>query len=795
MSSPKLRQDLVPFVFFLLGLSLVVGLGIARRANDAERTRLETRNTAEQLKLRLESCFDSRAGLVRTLATYPWQSREQVVADWSERASSLLPLYSGVQALNYIDPDNVIRVIFPVAPNRAALDADLMQHPNESVKRALQRAGATGSMARTGIIDLLQGGKGFALYQPIYTAAGEPVGYVNGVFRVEALMNSCLPESRLQQNFAFVVADGDAGFFAQNDPLATGPGPYAVELQIAVVDAPWRLSIAPLTSYLAESDDYVDEAWIAFGVLLVALLALAFRSVLVKQQDMAAREEVYRLLVENQTDLVVKVDMQGRFEYVSPTYCEMFGKSEDELLGHQFMPLVHEDDRELTARSLERLHQPPHTAYHEQRAMTADGWRWLAWSNRAVLDDAGKPVAITAVGRDVTDIKRLEERVARSQKMQAMGELAGGITHDFNNLLQVLIGNIEFLLIDESLDRETRKSLERVRDVGMRGINLTKKLATLSRQEMPQPELFDVNRFLAELEDLLGHTLPASVQLEVAQGDGPLQVYGDRAQLEQVLLNLCFNARDAVDSKGRIRLHASRRTVPGDGAGLDVQLAAGDYVVLTVEDDGHGIDSETLPRIFDPFFTTKGKETGLGLGLANSYSIVEQHHGAIAVESTPGKGSCFSVYLPLATPAAGTAESAGPAPAPGAAQAGVPGGLVLVADDNPQLRELARKVLERAGYSVCTAEDGREAVRIYSERRQDIRFVILDLVMPEMGGEEAAKEIRALSRDARILFVSGFVPDQSKAALNYPILKKPYTIRDLTEAIGKLGEAPGAVES
>ena len=786
MSTWMQRHNWIPLVFLLLSLALVLRLGIAGKNNDAARIDLETRITAEQLKLRLESCFDARAGLVRALSDHPWESREQVIAHWTDHTDALLPLYTGVQALNYIDPERVIRVVYPVEPNRAALNANLNQNPNASVVRALELAAATGAMTRTGIIELLQGGKGFALYRSIGAIDGQSVGFANGVFRVEALMKSCLPEGRLRQNFAFALIDNDQVFYEQVDPRVAGQSPHQVNLQIDVADAPWSFSIAPLTSYLEATDDFLDEIWIGVGILLSTLLTLAFRFALLKQRDIRAREEEYRLLVENQTDLVVKVNMQGEFQYISPSYCEMFGKTADELLGNAFMPLVHEDDRESTARSLERLRVPPHTAYHEQRAMTKDGWRWLAWSNRAVLDGEGEMTGITAVGRDVTDVKRLEERIAHSQKMRAMGELAGGITHDFNNLLQVILGNIEVLLMGGRHDADTRKSLESVRDIAVRAMGLTKKLATLSRQDVTRPENFGVNEFLQELEELLGRTLPAYVELDVTLATEPLTVHGDRSQLEQVLLNLCFNARDAIDSKGHIWLEARRQTIAGLALQPDPHLGAGEYVVISVKDDGHGIEADILPRIFDPFFTTKGTATGTGLGLANSYSIVEQLDGTITAESTPGMGSSFSVWLPLVASEASDTVKIGDATAIDSAHPAGASGLVLVADDNRELRNLACKVLAQAGYETCTAADGMQALELYKARQDEICLLILDLIMPKMSGQDVATAVRNLSSNVPILFVSGYVPEQARRDLSEPMIRKPYTIDELMEALADL---------
>ena len=758
-------------------------LGAASRSSDAERIRLETRITAEQLEIRLEACFAARQRLVHALAHYPWQSQQQLLSGWVLRAGALVPLYTGVQALNYVDPQGVIRVVYPTETNGPAFNADLRRNPNASVVSALARAESTHEMARTDIVELLQGGMGFALYHAIEGPDDELLGFVNGVFRVEALMDTCLPEAKLQEHFAFALMEGERTFFEKTDPRATGPSPYEVELAIDVTDAPWRFRFAPLASYLEDTDSILEELWIGFGVLLVALLSLAFRYILLKQRDIEESEDKYRLLVENQTDLVVKVNMAGEFQYISPSYCEMFGKTEDELLGKAFMPLVHEDDRELTARSLERLHRPPHTAYHEQRAMTAQGWRWLAWSNRAVLDDKGEMVGITAVGRDVTEIKRLEERVAHSQKMRAMGELAGGITHDFNNLLQVIHGNIEFLLLDDKHDTATRESLEQVRKVAGRAMQLTQTLATLSRQDVARPEVFDVNAFMQDLHELLGHTLPASVHLEVSLADDALPVFGDRSQIEQVLLNLCFNARDAIDSTGRILLTTRKETLSPAALGSHAQLEPGDYVLITVEDDGHGIEPELLPRIFDPFFTTKGKGTGTGLGLANSYSIVEQHDGMITVDSTPGQGSRFTVYLPLAAGDVATSKPVAPVAVSPAANRGK---LVLVADDNAQLLKLTCRVLQAAGFETCAAATGRKALDLYTARQDEICLLILDLVMPDLGGQEVAEAVRRMSGDVKILFVSGYVPERTLRTLNEPIVKKPYSLDALIDTVNDL---------
>ena len=639
------KHVVIPIVFLLLGSVLVGLLGVSSGRIDSERIALETDVTAAQVQIRLESCVDTRKKLVDALANTPWTSRQDLLDRWASQAGNYYPLAGGIQALNYIDRNWVIRSVFPAESNQAALNANLRGHPEVSVTAAIGTAETANQMTRSSIIELLQSGKGFALYQPISSGSGQLLGFVNGVFRTTDLLASCLSEQRLRDRFVVSLFDGEQLFYQQ--PAAASGRHHLVNRTIDVVGMPWRLEISPLQDYVEASSGKLDRGWVALGMLFSILLALAVRSSLLKQRDLRDSEDKYRLLVENQTDMLVKVNPQGEFLYISPSYCEAFGKTEAELLGRHFMPLVHEADQEHTARSLESLKTPPHSSYHEQRAMTRDGWRWLGWSNTAVLDDHGHIAAITAVGRDITDIKKLESRFAHSQKMKAFGEMAGGITHDFNNLLQVIFGNVDFILKKAGQDEEVRERLERICQVVERAMTLTQKLSTLSRQEVTQKELFDLNEFSNELLELLRHTLPSSIDLSCVPHREPLRIEADKMLLEQVLLNLSFNARDALDSIGRIEISLEERQLDERFIGWESEMEPGAYALIAVRDSGRGIDPDVLPRIFDPFFTTKEKGTGSGLGLANCYSIIKQHKGLILVESTPGEGTCFSIYLPL----------------------------------------------------------------------------------------------------------------------------------------------------
>lgn len=768
---------------FVLGLLLVLVLGIVTNKRDDERILLETRITAEQVKIRLESCVDSRARQIIALASFPRKSRQHAIDTWTDSAKVLLPIYSGVLALNYVDTEWVIRVVYPLATNEDALNANLHENVNDSVRQALTAAEGSSRLTRTDIIDLLQSGKGFAFYKQILSPEGQPLGFANGVFRVQNLMDSCLSEKPLQNHFEFGVYENDELIFSKPQSNLSLQSPYLVTLPIEIIGPPWQLSFAPLQSYLDETNSLVDEIGIGLGILMAFLLALASRTLLKQKSFLSEKEDNYRLLVENQTDMVVKVNPEGEFLYVSPSYCNTFGKPESELLHRQFLPLVHEEDREHTQKSLASLKHPPHTSYHEQRAMTKEGWRWLAWSNTALLDSNGNIEAITAVGRDVTEIKRLEENIAHSQKMKALGEMAGGITHDFNNMLQVIIGSIESLLLDDTHSKATTRTLEQICRVVTRAMNLTEKLSTLSRQEKTQKEAFDMNRLLEELVVLLEHTLPASVCLSSAPSNQPLYVHADRAQIEQVLLNICFNARDAIASNGNIEIKTSRKMVDQGFLRQIPDVAPGEYCVITVEDDGCGIQTDVLPRIFDPFYTTKAAGLGTGLGLANCYSIIEQHNGMILVNSSPDSGSSFSVYLPISQPDERPQQHSPPTvhklPKP-------ENKLVLVADDNAEILQLTRLSLKSVGFATLAAENGKQALELFQQHQQDISLVILDFVMPEMGGEEVAKQIRLIDNEVKILFVTGYIPEDVTAGLQEPIIRKPYQRNDFLKVIEQL---------
>jgi PAS domain S-box-containing protein len=499
-------------------------------------------------------------------------------------------------------------------------------------------------------------------------------------------------------------------------------------------------------------------------------------------------EEKYRQLVEGQQDLVVKVDVEGRFLFASETYCRLFGRAQADLLGQRFMPLVHADDREATRKAMEALFRPPWTCYVEQRAKTVLGWRWLGWSDRAVLDEAGQVVAIIGTGRDITLQRQMEEQLRQAEKLQAIGQLAGGVAHDFNNQLTGILGNAE-LLVEALPDRpELKAAAEEIRAAAQRSARLTHQLLAFARKGKVLSVPVDLHRLIGELLEAARRDFGPAVTCEAALGATTATVLGDPVQLHGALYNLAANARDAMPGGGTLRVET--RTVSLDPAArgrLPFELPPGPLVEVRVSDGGVGMDEETQAHLFEPFFTTKAPGRGSGLGLAAVYGTVKAHHGAVAVESTPGSGTTFTLWLPAA---AGAEADEAPEAGRGAGR----GARILVVDDEKLVRDTLVRVLRRAGHEVLTASRGQEALATYQEAWRAIDLVVLDLMMPDLGGPEVHARLRQRNPAARIVLSSGYALEGEARELLRAgrtwLLQKPFTLDDVQRVVAEALAAP-----
>jgi PAS domain S-box-containing protein len=359
------------------------------------------------------------------------------------------------------------------------------------------------------------------------------------------------------------------------------------------------------------------------------------------------------------------------------------------------------------------------------------------------------------VWRDITNRKRLEEDLRHAQKMEAIGKLAGGIAHDFNNLLVSIVGYGEFLEAGLADRPQLREQVREILRAGERASALTAQLLAFSRKQVLQPRVLDLNAILSDLGSMLARLIGEDVRMVNCLADGELRVKVDQGQLEQVVLNLVTNARDAMRGGGVLTIETREEQIEAERPEALRHLAPGRYAALLVSDTGEGMDEETRKRAFDPFFTTKPMGRGTGLGLATIYGIARQSGGDAAIESEPGEGTRVRVLLPLTTEALAAASPA--AETAGAAAGGDE--VVLVAEDEEAVAGLVRKVLEGKGYSVHVARTGAEALDLVRDGGLEFDLLLSDVVMPRMSGPELVRELRALGRSFRVLFVSGYLGD------------------------------------
>ena len=442
------------------------------------------------------------------------------------------------------------------------------------------------------------------------------------------------------------------------------------------------------------------------------------------------------------------------------------------------MERVHPEDRAQVRARLDahlRGESDDYVSEHRVRSQ-ADEWRWIHERGAIVeRDDAGAPRRLAGVAQDRTQQRRLETQLQQSQKMDSIGQLAGGVAHDFNNLLVAILGHSELAQLNLDDPEELLTNIEEIHRAAERAAELTRRLLVFSRQQRIERRNVELNECVAGLVKMLGRLLPETIELRLELDDALPRISADLGQLEQIIVNLCVNARDAMPEGGRLTIS----TRPHEGDKPD----SPSWVTLEIRDEGEGMDEATLARIFEPFFTTKPAGAGTGLGLSMVYGIVTQHGGTIEVDCQPGRGSAFLIRLPATNKELPLAPPVHPAPAVPAAK----GEMILVVEDDELVRKLVVSMLGRCGYTVHVAEDGQAALEFFE--RPDapaIDLVLMDVVMPRMGGYEARKAILGLRPGLAVLMTSGYVGKQAQASegeLDTKILVKPYAMDTLARSI------------
>jgi PAS domain S-box-containing protein len=432
---------------------------------------------------------------------------------------------------------------------------------------------------------------------------------------------------------------------------------------------------------------------------------------------------------------------------------------------HFWRRRLHPDDRESTLLFFAEAAAERRDHELEYRLQAADGrFVWVSDKVRVVEAERGPP-RLRGVMADVTERRELAARLLHSQKMEAVGQLAGGVAHDFNNLLTVITGFAN--LLAARLGAEAGTELEEIRRAASQAASVTRQLLAFSRRDLRESEVVDLNDLVSNVEQMLRRLIGEDLWLTIRRSTEPALVEADPSRLEQVLVNLVVNARDAMPSGGEIRIALS--TEAGDGETGASELPPGRRVLLRVSDTGSGMSEETVSRIFEPFFTTKPQGKGTGLGLASVYAIVEQAGGRISVESAPGRGSEFTVALPAATARDPTEEALA---------------TILVAEDEPALRKLARVVLEQDKYRVLEAASGQDALEVAAQYPGTIDLVLTDIVMPGMGGPQLVAELASIRPEVGVIYMSGYTDSRIAGRdERRPLLAKPFDPEQLKELV------------
>jgi PAS domain S-box-containing protein len=490
-----------------------------------------------------------------------------------------------------------------------------------------------------------------------------------------------------------------------------------------------------------------------------------------RDEAVADRERFFAMSL----DMLCVASMTGYFKRINPAFRKTLGWSEEELLARPFVDFVHPEDRESTLRAVERLSRGEEVLDFENRyAMSGGGYKTISWRGSSLLSLG----LIHAVGRDVTLHRELERQLRQSQKMEAIGRLAGGLAHDFNNLLLAISANAE-LARERVTDAVTLEHMDLVLAGTRRAGELTRKLLTFSRGQPVHRRAVDVVALLRSLFQLTRRTFPVDVELDLTPPGELPAVWADEVLLEQALLNLLINARDALPKGGRVQVDVAAVSFDAAECASQPSARVGRFVRITVRDNGVGIPHEIQQRIFEPFFTTKEITHGTGLGLAMVYSIVEQHEGFIRVTSDVGIGTTFDLFLPVANHAVETTPRAARIDRIEASAR-----TLLVAEDEPSVRRVVVRVLEKAGYRVLVAPNGQAAVDL-ARQHPNIALALLDIVMPVLNGVQAATLIHDAQPQARIIFTSGY-SDMNLAECGVDpseILLKPYSPRDLLQRV------------
>lgn len=508
------------------------------------------------------------------------------------------------------------------------------------------------------------------------------------------------------------------------------------------------------------------------------------------EQQARETEERFRALIENSYEAIELLAPDGGVLYASPSVTRILGWKQEEYVGSSVFDFVHpEDHLALISATEQCVARPGEPVASTVRRRHADGsWRVLESVRVSRLEDPALG-AIVVNYRDVTEQRSLEQQFLQAQKMEAIGRLAGGVAHDFNNMLSAILGFAGIVARELREDDPLQGDVREITSAAERASTLTRQLLAFSRKQILEPKVLELNRHVASLENMLRRLIGENIELELRFAPNLARVRADPAQIEQVVLNLVLNARDALPNGGHITIETANAVLDGEYGRKHLDVTPGRYVMLAVTDDGEGMEESVRQRIFEPFFTTKGVGKGTGLGLATVFGIVKQSGGHIFLYSEPGQGTTFKVYFPETTEAATVSEARG-----GAYSDARGTETVLLVEDEAGVRAFVKRALQREGYVVLDASNGGEALLIAEQHDGSIDLLLTDIVMPRMSGRALAERLAQVRPTMRVIYMSGYTENTSvhPGVLDEGtvFLSKPLSVDVLVRKVREVLDAP-----
>ncbi|MES2305842.1 MAG: ATP-binding protein [Gemmatimonadota bacterium] len=717
----------------------------------------------------LETAINRRMALLDGVAAFlavNW-GRPGLAQDFDAFGTRILKGVPGVRSIQYVVDGRITQTV-PLAGNEAAVGRDILHDPRPEISVELRHALESDGVVLSGPIQLFQGGRGLIGRLAFRDAKGEVLGVAAVVLDVDPLLHESGFDN--QQSLWMRLRDSSGAVIAGRPGLEQAG--EVIRTEVHLPDRTWTLESVPAGGWDSRSTGPLFPFAVRVGlvVLLMALSAFLARSrqlARIEARDAqlrrGAEEKFARLFSLIPDGVILTRYADGRILEVNDVLVSMTGRPRDELIGRTTIEAGLWSSTEGREQLLAALAADRSISEFALALPTGDGHlRECRMSGRVVNFDGVD--CLLMIIRDVHDQLQLERRLTEAARLEAVGRLAGGIAHDFNNLITAIAGYAQLLRERCHGDPEALRDLNEIVQSSDRAAELTRQLLAFARKQMVQPRVVDANTVIVGANSLLRRLVGEKITIATTIAPSPARVLIDPTQFEQVLTNLAVNARDAMPNGGTLHIQTT---------------VEGNTVIVTVSDTGTGVAPDVREHIFEPFFTTKAAGQGTGLGLATCYGIIQQAGGRIEVTSRLGEWTTFRIALPLAP---GAPDPAPPSRDEHEAPRGTE--TILVAEDEPQIRRLAERVLKQLGYTVLVAVDGNEALALASAHNGTLQLLLTDMVMPGMGGGELARRIHETRPETRLLLMSGY--SEELVAAEYggaPFLAKPFSPAELADAV------------